>query len=131
MDPGSSQPKVHRYKEVVGVYHADGSLLGKLRYVWGKVWGTTHCALCDITHGAIRETSAFRACREGLPIPLRNVHLDERDPDVQAATEGLTPCVVGRTVDGEWEMVLDREALKQCGASVVAFEQRLTQRLQG
>ena len=131
MEFNSENAELGRYTELVGVYHADGSLVGELRYVWGKIRGTAHCALCDITHGAIREKASFRACREALPIPLRNVHLDERDPDVQAATEGHTPCVVGRTVDGEWEMVLDREALEQCGASVAAFEQQLTQRLQG
>ena len=44
-----------RYIELVGVYHADGSLLGELRYIWGKLRGTAHCTLCDITHGRLSE----------------------------------------------------------------------------
>ena len=119
-----------RYRELVGVYHADGSLIGELRYVWGKLWGTAHCALCDITHGAVREKAAFQACREKLPIPLRTVHLDERSADLVEATEGRTPCVVGQTVEG-WELVLDAEALESCQKSVEAFESLLQARLEG
>jgi hypothetical protein len=58
-----------RYSELVGVYHAEGSLLGELRYVWGKLRGTAHCALCDITHGRLSEKSAFKSLRERLPVP--------------------------------------------------------------
>ena len=127
MESSSVNPESARYTELVGVYHADGSLMGELRYVWGKIRGTVHCALCDITHGSIREKATFRSYRERLSIPLRNVHLDERDPGVQAATDGKTPCVVGRTVGGEWEMVMDREALEECASSVSQFEQRLNE----
>ena len=37
-------------KKAYGVYHADGGIIGELAYVWGKIRGTAHCALCDITH---------------------------------------------------------------------------------
>ena len=119
-----------RFIELVGVYHADGSLLGELRYLWGKLRGSAHCALCDITHGTLTEKAAFRACREGLEIPLRTVHLDERSPDLVGATEGKTPCIVGRSSEG-WEMVLDPEELESCDQSVEAFELMLRARLEG
>ena len=118
-----------RYTELVGVYHADGSLLGELRYVWGKLRGTAHCALCDITHGALTEKSDFKACRARLPVPLRTLHLDERSPELTAATEGQTPCVVGRAESG-WELVLDAEDLERCAASVDAFEAQLIAHLE-
>ena len=73
---------------LTGVYQANGSLSGELRYVVGKLLGSAHCALCDITHGAVREKPGFVACREALPVPLRNVHLDERSPDRKRFTEG-------------------------------------------
>ena len=47
-DPGTG-----RVGELVGVYHADGGLLGELRYAYGKVRGTAHCSLCDITHATV------------------------------------------------------------------------------
>jgi len=39
---------------LIGVYDADGGLLGEAAYVWGKVRRTRHCALCDITHGRVQ-----------------------------------------------------------------------------
>ena len=51
---------------LTGVYQANGSLSGELRYVVGKLLGSAHCALCDITHGAVREKPGFVACREAL-----------------------------------------------------------------
>ena len=42
-------------KAIWGVYHADGGIVGELRYVFGKLRGTAHCALCDITHSYVSE----------------------------------------------------------------------------
>jgi hypothetical protein len=39
---------------LIGVYNAEGSLRGELAYLLGKLTGRAHCALCDITHGALR-----------------------------------------------------------------------------
>ena len=116
------------YSELVGIYHADGSLLGELRYLWGKLRGTAHCALCDITHATVREKAAFRQCRERLPIPLRVLHLDERSEALTAVTEGRTPCVVGRNSKG-WVMVMDARSLEACQSSVESFENELWGRL--
>lgn len=49
--------------ELVGVYDADGGLLGEAAYVVGRLCGTRHCALCDITHSAVRRRRrAVRTC---------------------------------------------------------------------
>ena len=45
--------------EVVGVYHANGGVLGEIAYVFGKILGQTECALCDVTHGLLFEKSAI------------------------------------------------------------------------
>lgn len=109
---------------LTGVYQANGSLSGELRYVVGKLLGSAHCALCDITHGAVREKPGFVACREALPVPLRNVHLDERSPDMKRFTEGNTPCVVAHTADG-LVLLLDTVALNACNGSVSRFRDAL------
>lgn len=109
---------------LTGVYQADGSLRGELRYVVGKLLGTAHCALCDITHGSVREKPGFTACRDALPVPLHNVHLDERTPDLARFTAGLTPCVVGHTHAG-FVMVLDTRALEACDGSVTRFREAI------
>ena len=95
---------------LTGVYHAEGSLLGELRYVVGSRLGRTHCALCDITHGRLREKAAWREARDRLPVPFTAVHLDERDEAERAASEGRTPCVLAHTPDGI-HVLLDSAAL--------------------
>lgn len=86
-------------REIIGVYDADGSLIGELRYLVGARLGHRHCSLCDITHGTLREKASWRASRARLPVPVRMVHRDERDDEVRRATTD-TPAVVARTDDG-------------------------------
>ena len=117
-----------KYRELVGIYQANGSIVGEIQYVWGKLLGTRHCSLCDITHGWVRETTEFRACRERLRIPIRTIHLDERSEDLYLATENRTPCVVGRCLDG-WEVVLSSDQLQSCNGSVRSFERLLNENL--
>ena len=45
-----------------GVYHANGGLVGELTYVIGKLRGTAHCGLCDITHGSVRVKPGWKTC---------------------------------------------------------------------
>ena len=40
-----------RRKVVFGIYNADGSFFGELRYSFSKVIGKGSCSLCDLTHG--------------------------------------------------------------------------------
>ena len=42
-------------ESIWGVYHADGGLLGELRYVMGVAFRGEHCSLCDITHSVAWE----------------------------------------------------------------------------
>lgn len=114
--------------KLTGIYHADGGLVGELRYVIGKLRGTSHCALCDITHGATRKKPGFERCEAALPLPLELVHLNERSPEVRAFTEGKTPCVVGHTAEG-LVMLLSAQELETMQGSVQAFEAALRQAL--
>ena len=96
---------------LVGVYDADGSLVGELRYWIGARFGRTHCALCDITHTSVRERRAWRDCRSGLAVPFETVHRDERTPEIVAASRDLAPVVVARTDDGGVHLLLAPEAV--------------------
>lgn len=99
--------------ELIGVYHADGSLRGELAYMLGKLAGRSHCALCEITHGTLRRRQSFDACVATLPVPFDLVHLDERSKDVAAASEGRTPCVLARTSRGI-VLLLGADELASC-----------------
>lgn len=97
----------------MGVYHPSGTPWGEISYWLKARFGAGHCALCDVTHGSVREKPAWRRCRERLPVPLDTVHLDERSEEVRAFTEGRTPCVVAETADG-LVMLVDDVELAAC-----------------
>ncbi|MCM0677149.1 hypothetical protein NCC78_21000 [Micromonospora phytophila] len=111
-------------RRLVGVYHADGGLRGELAYVIGKVRGTAECALCDVTHGVLGRRREWRELVPELGVPVDLVHLNERDPEVHAASEGRTPCVLALT-DGGPVLLLDPAELAALDGSVSRFAERL------
>jgi hypothetical protein len=125
-----TDPKDHTLVELVGVYHANGSLRGELAYVIGKVFGRAHCALCDITHGKVRRKPDFDRCAEQLPVPFTLVHLDERDPDVLAASGTGTPCVLGRFDDGQILLLLGPDELERCQSDPRALQRAIEQAIE-
>lgn len=95
---------------LVGVYDADGGLLGEAAYVWGKVRGTRHCALCDITHGRVRRKPEWDRMVADLGVPVDLLHLDEMPPDVREAVAACgAPAVLARTPDGLRPLVVGAE----------------------
>lgn len=106
---------------LIGIYEADGSLLGELSYVLGKLIGNRHCALCDITHGAVRKKPAFAELEARLPLPIVLLHLDERSDAVKAASEGHTPCVLLEDEKG-LRVLITADELDGCGGDVACFE---------
>ncbi|MEZ5256918.1 MAG: hypothetical protein R2705_08510 [Ilumatobacteraceae bacterium] len=84
-------------ERLVGVYNANGTTWGELSYVVGRSLGRAHCALCDITHGKVREKSAWQECRSGLPVPFDTFHRNDQPDAVRAATGGALPAVVAET----------------------------------
>jgi hypothetical protein len=116
-------------REVIGVYHADGSWRGEVTYALGKLTGRAHCALCDITHGLVRRRRGFDAACARLGVPVTLLHRDERPMEVTAITRDRTPMVLGRTDDGLL-VLLTAEELERCGADpdalVAAIESAIT-----
>ena len=91
---------------LIGVYDADGGLLGEAAYVWGKVRGTRHCSLCDITHGMVRRKPEWDRMVADLGVPVELVHLNEMSPDVRdAVAEVGAPVVLARTTHGVHPLV--------------------------
>ena len=104
-------------RRLVGVYNADGSLRGELRYALGRVRGTAHCALCETTHGRIRRRRDFdRAC-EALDEPLELRHRDELDSEQDAVVQGRLPCIL--IVEAQPEILLGPEELEGCAGDPV------------
>lgn len=118
---------------VVGVYDAPGSVLGEVAYAWGKLRGTAHCSLCDITHSPVRRKKAWdeMAARMEATIELR--HLDQLTPALEAAVdEAGAPVVLlerGRGEDAGHTVLLGRAELDELGGDVARFEEALRRRL--
>ncbi len=105
---------------LIGVYHADGTLRGELAYFVGARLGRAHCALCDITHGAVRKRTAWQRCVDGLPVPFDTYHRDDQPDAVREATRDTTPFVVAETTAGIVTLVGPDE-LDACDSSVDAL----------
>ena len=116
-DPIVDRPEILR---LVGVYDADGTLRGELAYWLGARLGRRHCALCDITHGSVRERKDWRQCRGELGVAFDTVHRDEASSDVMAVVRGNLPAVVAVTSE-DVTPLLGPQELESCQGSPVSM----------
>lgn len=105
---------------LLGVYNADGGIVGELRYIIGHALGTTSCALCDITHSPIRRKREWDALVAELGIRVDLRHLNELDERERAAVADRAPVVLVE-IDGMLSPLLDAERLTALDGSVAAF----------
>ena len=121
-----SEPEPQPVVGAVGVYAADGGVVGELTYVVGHLLGRTECSLCDVTHGPLRRKRAWDDMATDLPVPVRLVHRNETTAREAAAcaVSGL-PVVLGVRSDGSLTTLLAPAALKALDGSVDAFEKAL------
>ena len=117
------EPLVPHVVEAVGVYAADGGVVGELTYVVGHLLGRTECSLCDVTHGPLRRKRAWDDMVAELPVPVRLVHRNETTAGERAACEGSgLPVVLGVRADGTHTTLVGPAALKALDGSVSAFD---------
>ena len=120
-------------KALIGVYKADGGLVGEVSYFLGHLVGVKECSLCDITHSPIMKKKAFKEFEARLRaergIDIRLVHMNERTEAELAASKGREPCVLLEYEDGSMSMFLDYEELKAAGGKVGSFEKLVESRL--
>ena len=114
--------------EVIGIYHANGGLVGELTYVMGKLFGRTSCALCELSHGIVSEKRTVKAWRCALEFPFRFLHLNEIDASIRAVTEGRTPCIVRLTSD-EVTILVTKDELALMQGDETALFARLSSKM--
>ena len=115
---------------LVGVYDADGTFAGEVRYWLGARIGRAHCSLCEITHGLFREKPEWRACRESMNVEFVTFHRDDAPQDVLTACDHQLPAVVARTVDG-LVVVLGPGDLEALNGDVFWFHDALSSACKG
>ena len=120
-------------KTLVGVYKANGGIIGELSYFFGHLIGQAECSLCDITHSPIKKKGAFKTLekklRDEFGIGFRLVHMNERTEAELAASQGREPCVLLQHQDGSISMFLDFVDLKAADGRVESFEKLVRTRL--
>ena len=99
--------------KIVGIYHADGGIIGELKYITGKFFGGSKCSLCDITHGNTGKKDSWKECERKLRMPIDFLHLNERNTNLEKYTRGLTPCIVGKT-STNYVMLVTKRELMEC-----------------
>ena len=117
-------PEPMTVRRLIGVYDADGTVIGELAYFVGSRLGRTHCSLCDITHGLLRRKSEWQAWRTGLPVPFDTFHRNDQPDGVRSATYDTAPVVVAQT-DVDMIVLMGPDALSGCGGSVAALKAAL------
>ncbi len=106
-----------RIVRLVGVYDADSTVRGELAYWVGARLGRRHCALCEITHGSVRQRPEWKACRAGLPVPFDTFHRNDQPGPVRAAAGDRAPVVIAETTTGH-VVLLDAAELESCDRSI-------------
>ena len=118
---------------LIGVYNADGGIVGELSYVFGHLIGIRSCSLCDISHSPIKKKTSFKELEQHLleehGIVVRMVHLNERNEREQKASEGREPCMLLEYPDQSISMFLDATDLKALSGSVKSLKKLITSRL--
>ncbi len=118
---------------LIGVYNADGGVVGELKYFFGHLIGVAKCELCDITHSPIRRKASFDQLASelksqyGLDFALK--HLNERSEAETKASLAKEPCVLAEYPDGSLGMFLDRQELRVVDGDVGRFGKLIRARL--
>jgi hypothetical protein len=118
---------------LIGVYKADGGIIGELSYFLGHLIGIRECSLCDITHSPYKKKGEFKRLEDQLnqefDLDFRLVHMNERTEKELAASAGREPCVLLAHEDGSLSMFLNFQELKAADGSVKSFEKLVRNRL--
>lgn len=110
--------------EFIGIYDADSTLKGEVSYWIGARLGTTHCSLCDITHGIFTKKSEWKKCATSLSIPFVTYHRNDAPADVLEVVRGSFPVVLARTTAG-LTIIRDKTSLEEFNGSATLFAEWL------
>jgi hypothetical protein len=111
-------------QRLIGVYDADGSLTGELKYWIGAKLGRRHCSLCDITHGGVHESSEWKSYRAQLPVAFTFHHRDDAPKAIRELLNGAFPSVLVE-IDDEVSILLGPEELDACRGSAQQLERAI------
>jgi hypothetical protein len=107
-------------EEFIGVYDADGTIVGEVSYWIGARLGRTHCSLCELTHGLFTVKREWRECSLALGVPFTTWHRNDAPAEVLAVAAGSYPVVLARDASG-LRVVVDAAQLEMFGGDTANF----------
>ena len=118
---------------LIGIYKADGGIVGELTYFFGHLIGVRSCSLCSISHSPIKKKASFKELEKHLleehGILVRMIHLNERNEREKKASEGREPCMLLEYPDQSISMFLDSTDLKALSGRVSSLKKLILARL--
>jgi hypothetical protein len=109
--------------EFIGVYDADGTIVGEVSYWISARLGRTHCSLCELTHGLFTVKREWRECSTSLGVPFTTWHRDDAPAEVIAAID-VFPAVVARRGDS-LSVIIDADTLESFAGDTSRFADHL------
>jgi hypothetical protein len=109
---------------LIGIYDADGGVLGEVRYALGKIFANGHCSLCDLTHRGLKRRAEWNSLVERIGVPVELLHRNEMDEPVRRVVDGKLPCILA--VRGtQVGVLLGPDDLTECGTDLRELERRI------
>jgi hypothetical protein len=111
--------------KIIAIYDADLTIAGELSYAIGKLTGTRHCALCDISHGLNPiGKGRWRSYRKLHPA-INWLHRNDISDQMRDALPCSLPCVVLQCDSGTLIELMNSADLASCDGDLTTFDQRL------
>lgn len=128
----SYQSSPSKIVELIGVYDADGTIVGELSYWVGARFGVRHCSLCDITHSLFSEKPEWKECQRELAeegVEFKAYHRNDQPHEVQTLIDGKYPAVVARDEADQLKLFMNANEISACGTSPEDFLAEIRRRL--
>jgi len=119
-------------KRIVFVYNADSGFLASAVDSFKKITKvSTGCALCQITHGVVREKQDWKETLKTLPHPTVFYHRDDIPTLLKKWTEQhkISLPVVLIQEGSDYQVILDAQEISVCEGDVNCFKSSLRKKL--
>jgi hypothetical protein len=105
---------------IIGIYNADGSILGELKFAVNKVTGKSNCGLCDLTHGwNPLGKSSWKRASSSSHVEIELLHRNELTTE-QSETAGDLPAIIVEKV-GEWKKIMSADDIFSFSGNASGF----------
>jgi hypothetical protein len=121
--------KTKRPDRLILVYSSDSGVRAMLVDVLKKLVGREDCALCEITYSPVGKRGEWLACEKRLGIIVDELHRD-RLPDAWGLNRDQLPCILARAGEEMPFVLVSRDEIGTCRASIEQLERRIRDALQ-